>query len=113
MTKEKLAEKIFKECLADGEEVTMEEALEMAEMEIKAKGIKNYTTTEKSKNKGKREVKLDDDKVGFITHLVDLLDDELEPIENLTIANPQREITFTLKGAEYSLVLTKHRPKKK
>ena len=39
---EKLALKIFKECEADGEPVTKAEAMEMAEMEIKAKGIKNY-----------------------------------------------------------------------
>ena len=46
MNKEKLIEQIMKECEADGEPITREEAEEMAEMEIKAKGIKNYTQAE-------------------------------------------------------------------
>ena len=39
----------------DGEPVTKEEALEMAEMEIKAKGIKNYvqSTPEKKSTKNR------------------------------------------------------------
>ena len=38
--KEKLILQIMKECEADGEPITREEAEEMVEMEIKAKGLK-------------------------------------------------------------------------
>ena len=38
----------MKECKADGEEVTLAEALEMADMELGAKKIKNYTQSEVS-----------------------------------------------------------------
>ena len=40
MTLEKLAKQIFDECAKEGEPITMEEAQEMAQMEINAKGIK-------------------------------------------------------------------------
>ena len=40
MTLEKLAKQIFNECAKEGEPITMEEAQEMAQMEINAKGIK-------------------------------------------------------------------------
>ena len=38
MTLEKLAKQIFDECAKEGEPITMEEAQEMAQMEINAKG---------------------------------------------------------------------------
>lgn len=47
MDKDKLIEKIMKECEQDGESVTREEAEEMAEMEIKANGIKHYEKSDK------------------------------------------------------------------
>ena len=40
MTLEKLAKQIFDECAKEGEPITIEEAQEMAQMEINAKGIK-------------------------------------------------------------------------
>ena len=42
MDKEKLINQIMADAEKDGEPVTREEAEEMAEMEIKANGIKNY-----------------------------------------------------------------------
>ena len=50
MDKEKLIARIMKECEQDGEPVTREEAEEMAEMEIKAGGIKRYETLIPIKN---------------------------------------------------------------
>lgn len=110
MTKETLAKKIFDECAKDGEPVTMEEALEMADMEIKSGSIKNYTQSSAEK-KSKKEVKLDQTKVDFIQALAEMLEDV--ETENVTIINPQKEIGFTIKGESYSLSLIKHRPKKK
>ena len=113
---EKLALKIFKECEADGEPVTIGEAREMAEMEIKAKGIKNYVKGAEAEKKPRkpREVKLDDEKVHFIGCLKTLLEGmELNgKVSNVQTANPQKEITFNIGENEYSLSLIKHRKKK-
>ena len=113
---EKLALKIFKECEADGEPVTKEEAMEMAEMEIKAKGIKNYVKGAEAEKKPRkpREVKLDDEKVDFIGCLKTLLGGMVPngKISNVQIANPQKELTFNIGENEYSLSLIKHRKKK-
>ncbi len=113
---EKLALKIFKECEADGEPVTKEEAMEMAEMEIKAKGIKNYVKGAEAEKKPRksREVKLDDEKVDFIGCLKTSLGGMVlnGKISNVQIANPQKELTFNIGENEYSLSLIKHRKKK-
>lgn len=110
---EKLAQEIYKECLADGEEVTEQEALEMAKMELGAKEIKNYTQGEKPKEKKKREVKLDPQKVEIIKEIFEILPDCDLDLCDLEITNPQKEITFKIEDDEYSLSLIKHRPAKK
>lgn len=113
MDKEKLIEQIMKEADADGEPVTREEAAEMAEMELKAKGIKHYEIAETpTKEKKKREVKLDDTKVAFINELVKIFGFQ-QMADQVQIVNPQREISFRIGDDIYSLTLTKHRPPKK
>ena len=59
-----LAEKIFKECKKDGEPISMEEAFEMAKMEIGAKGMTNAGKSVDDPNKPKkpRTVKISDEK---------------------------------------------------
>lgn len=112
MDKEKLIENIMAECAKDGEPITREEAEEMAEMEIKANGIKNYTQSDvEKKPRKKREVKKDPTKVNLIEHFFNWL--LTTPLEDVTIVNEQREITFVLNNETYSLVLTKHRAPKK
>ena len=109
-TREEIAKEIMKECKADGEEVTLAEALEMADMELGAKKIKNYTQSAvEKKPKSKKEVKLDDVKVAFLAELAEILNHK---VNDLKIANPQKEITFTIGKDSYSLNLVKHRPKK-
>jgi hypothetical protein len=111
MDKEKLIKTLMEEAEKDGEPITREEAEEMADMEIKANGLKNYTqATIEKKPRKKREVKKDPTKVNLITHIFNWL--LTTPLEDVTIVNEQREITFVLKNETYSLVLTKHRPKK-
>jgi hypothetical protein len=111
--KEKLIAEIMAEAEKDGEPVTREEAEEMAEMELKAKGIKRYEVTDKLKEKKKREVKLDDVKVEFIKELVSIFDYQ-KTANDVQIVNPQREISFRIGEDSYSLTLTKHRqPKEK
>lgn len=111
-TLEELAKEIYKEYAKDGEPCTMEEALEVAKMEMGAKDVKIYAQSDKSKEKKKREIKLDDVKVSIIANLAEMVEDNLSiGYENVKIANPQKEITFTVKGEEYSISLIKHRKK--
>ena len=111
MDKEKIITRIMKECEADGEPVTREEAEEMAEMEIKANGIKNYTQSDvEKKPRKKREVKKDPTKISFIHYLEEWL--LTSSVENVTIVNEQKEIAFRINGEDYSLSLIKHRKKK-
>lgn len=112
----KLANKIMREAEQDGKPVTEAEALEMAEMEIKAKGIKIYAHADKVKKEVKRETKLDADKTELIHRIknaLNLYTTEEGGISSLNILNPQREITFIYNDAEYSVALTKHRNQKK
>lgn len=111
MDKEKIIAKIMKECELDGEPVTRAEAEEMAEMEIKANGIKNYTQSDvEKKPRKKREVKKDPTKISFIHYLEEWL--LTTSVEDVTIVNEQREVTFKINNDSYSLVLTKHREKR-
>ena len=119
-TLEQLAKDIFKECKVEGEKVTMEEAVEMAKMELGAKEIKNYTQTTIEKKKTKREIKPDEEKVRLMELFnycllePDRIDDDFPfKIENVFVKNAQKEIVFNVGENEYSLTLTKHRPPKK
>lgn len=104
--KEKLIKQIMAEALADGEPMTREEAEEVAEMEIKAKGMKHYEQSAPTKGKTKREIKKDPEKVEIIKKIYDFL--LTDGFEDAIIVNEQREITFK----DFSITLTKHRPKK-
>ena len=111
MNKEKLIARIMEECAKDGEPVTREEAEEMAEMEIKSGGVKNYTQSEvEKKPRKKREVKKDETKLSFIDTLASWLVAETA-VSNIQIVNAQREVSFEIGQDSYSLVLTKHRKK--
>lgn len=92
---------------------------EMAEMERKAKVNRRYEQSDKPRAKAKREVKVDEEKVNILAEIENamikrhsIIDEDEWDFENVVIANPQREITFRVGKNEYSLTLTKHRPKK-
>ena len=103
--KEKLILQIMKECEADGEPITREEAEEMAEMEIKAKGLKHYEQSEKPPKKPTRERKVDTDKLEILKRVKCLLEDYGYEVE--------LEKEVALHFGEYTLKLTRHRPQKK
>jgi len=109
MDKEKLIAKIIKECEQDGEPVTREEAEEMAEMEIKAGGLKRYEKSDKPRKQSTRERKVDPTKKKILTNCRVLLQGMGADIASV---KTETEITFTFEGEEYSLKLVKHRPKK-
>lgn len=102
---EKLANQIMKEAEEDGEPVTKEEALEMAEMELKAKDAK-VDKVASATRKPRKPTPPDEEKVEIIKKLYDFILTNLD--ESATIINVQREITF----GNYSIQLIKHRPKK-
>ena len=106
MDKEKLILQIMKECEADGEPITKEEAEEMAEMEIKAKGIKNYVQAEvNKKTKKPKERKVDEEKKAILEKVAECL--RAQGFE------PTMENEVALHFENFTLKLTKHRPPKK
>jgi hypothetical protein len=83
---------------------------EVAEMEKKAKSMKRRYETDKTaeRKKSTRIPKIDAEKVEIIKSVAEML-----VADELIITNIQREITFKIGENDYSLVLTKHRNKKK
>jgi len=109
MTLEKLAKKIMIECEKEGEPVTMDEALEMAEMEIKANGIKRYEKSDKPRKKSTKERKVDETKKRMLSAIKVLVDGMGADVTNV---KTETEITFNFNDEEYSIKLIKHRKKK-
>ena len=109
MTVEKLAEKIMIECEKEGEPVTMDEALEMAEMEIKANGIKRYEKSDKPRKKSTKERKVDETKKKILSAIKVLVEGMGADVTNI---KTETEITFNFDNEEYSIKLIKHRKKK-
>jgi hypothetical protein len=104
---EKLAKQIMKEAEADGEPVTLEEALEMAQMEVKAKTSgADKVSVGAAPKKERKPRPLDAEKVEIIKKFYDFILTNLD--ESATIINEQREVAF----GEYSIQLIKHRAKK-
>ena len=98
------AEQLYED---DKEDFIGEEGEEMTK---KAKEVRRYEKAEKPKEKKKREVKLDEDKVKIINFLERIMVDS--DALKVFVKNPQKEITFQYNGCEYSLNLIKHRPPK-
>lgn len=87
---------------------------EMAEMERKAKANRRYEQSDKPRAKAKRELKIDQEKANIIDFIWGCMlnNTHIMQLDDIEVSNPQREITFRVGENEYSLVLTKHRPKK-
>ena len=110
MKKEDLILAIMKECEADGEPVTREEAEEMAEMEIKAGNVKRYEQSDKPRKKAVKERKVDETKKRLLADVRVLLEG-LGASE--VKVKTETEIAFLFDGDRYTFKLTKHRPPKK
>ena len=88
------------------------------EMTQKAKQIRRYEQSAEPRKKTERQVKLDEEKVKILEWILDrlvdrhrLIEEDEWDFENVVLANPQKEITFTVGGNEYSISLIKHRKK--
>ena len=107
---EKLVLEIMKEAEADGEPVTREEAEEMAKMELNAKAVNRYTSSNVTKKpKTKKVRKVDEDKKVILERIA-------ETIATMTDSDittkTETECSFKYNGNSYTIKLTKHRPKK-
>ena len=107
------AEQLYED---DLEDFIGEEGEAMTE---KAKAIKIRGDSEEKKKKTTRQPKIDELKVSILQYIADRMqsrhccveEDEWD-FDKIFIKNPQKEITFMVDDCEYSLTLTKHRPKK-
>lgn len=109
-TLEQLAKDIYNEYLGTDDEVTLEEAKEMAEMELGAKeNVKTYVKSDKAVNRKKtvRERKVDDKKSAILNMLtVGLKESNID----FEIHN-ENKITFVLNSESYTVNLIRHRNK--
>lgn len=106
---EKLAKTIMIECEKDGESVTLEEATEMAKMELKSKQVKRYEQSDKPRKKSTRERKIDETKKHLINSCKVLLEGLGATVEPL---KTEAEMHFIYQNENYTIKLIKHRPKK-
>lgn len=110
---EKLAQEIYNECKRDGEPISMMDALDMAEMEIKSKTI-SATEREKSEEVEKKPRKPKIRKVDKTKgKLLDEIRQLLEGLgaDNTSVKN-EVELLFDFADDSYSIRLIKHRKKK-
>ena len=89
----------------DKEDFIGEEGEEMTQ---KAKQVKRYEQADKSKEKPKKERKVDETKALILGKL----HKTLETFVKITNVKTETEISFVYNDEEYTLKLTKHRPKK-
>ena len=104
---ETLAKKIFNECEKEGEPVTMDEAREMAEMEIKAGNVPHETKA--GNKKGNKPRKVDEEKKHLLACIENLLK---EMGATKTVINNEVELIFNYGTDNYSIRLIKHRKAK-
>lgn len=108
---EKLANEIYNEMLSDGEPVSKEEAMEMAQMELGSKANRRYEqSTNTKRKKSTKERKVDEPK----KYLLGELKNMLEFLKcDITEVKTETEIKFMYLGDNYTFKLTRHRPPKK
>lgn len=85
-----------------------EQPPEVEELTKKAKAnVKNYVSTEKKRNTGKRERKVDNIKLAILQPLIECLPKEAEGVQLVN----EKEITFSIDGTPYTLRLIRHKKK--
>ena len=109
---EKLAQKIYNECKQDGEPVTMKEAREMAEMEVKAKTVTSERVQSEDKTVKKerkpRKIVVSDEKKAVFDAINQFLSENFDA--SVEIANKKWRISVNSKT--FTLDLVENRPKK-
>ena len=114
MTKEKMIERIMKECADEGMPVTREEAEQMVGMEMGAKEVENRGSAEVKAERKPKVRKIDTTKKEILENVRVLIEgmqlNNDEPTN--TAIKTETELTFTYNGDIYTLKLTRHRAKK-
>ena len=111
MTLEKLAKQIFDECAKEGEPITMEEAQEMAQMEINAKGIKigaRAAEPKAKKEKKQRIAQVSAEKQKIFEDIVNFLQKDYD----ICIEKDNKLLKITENGKVFKLDLIETRQKK-
>lgn len=112
---DKLVAEIMKECQEDGEEVTLEEAKEMAEMELRAKQIKrNERKIEvEKKPKKPRNVKISDEKKELFNTILKNLDRTIGiERENIEVLKENKLIRVKINDKFFKIDIVEERKKK-
>lgn len=104
-TLEELAKEIFDECEKDGEPITKEESLEMAQMEMKAKVEGKHYEQKTNRKKRTVERKIDELK----GQILSALRPTIEEFGEVTFQKTETEIDFLIDDIPYTLKLTKHK----
>ena len=110
MTLEKLAKQIFDECAKEGEPISIEEAQEMAQMEINAKGIKigaRATEPKAKKEKKPKVVQISQEKQKIFKDIVNFLQKDY----NICIEKENKLLKITENGKVFKLDLIETRQK--
>ena len=105
----KLAEQIFKECEKDGEPISMEDALEMAKMEIGAKGLTNAgkSVDNPEKPRKPKTVKISDEKKELFKRVLSIFD------ENAVVLKENKLIQVKIGEKIFKIDIIEQRPPKK
>jgi len=109
---EKLAKRIMKECEQDGEPVTLEEAFEMAKMEMGAKEVSVGARGAEpipEKEKKTRNVKTSNEKAFIFQKILKNLS---ENFENVTVLKENKLIEVKYGGKVLKIDLVEQRPPK-
>lgn len=109
----KLAEQIFKECEKDGEPISMEDALEMAKMEIGAKGMTNVGKSVDNPDKPKKPktVKISDEKKELFSEILSDLEDVYK--QNVKVLKENKLIQVKMGEKIFKIDIIEQRPPKK
>ena len=113
MTLEKLAKQIFDECAKEGEPITMEEAQEMAQMEINAKGIKigaRAAEPKAKKEKKQRIAQVSAEKMELFSLIWEGLSNFYG--ENAQISKQNKEISVQIGEKSFKIDIVEHRKAK-
>lgn len=110
MTIEEKAKQIMIEYEKDGEPVTFEEAMEVAEMELGEKAIKNVNggSRERKKSDKPKTVKVSDEKVALFNDI----DSFLRENYNISVLTSNKKWEIIIGNKHFSLDLVEHRTKK-
>lgn len=104
-----LALEIIEEFKKEGEVTTLEEAIEMAKMELNEKANRRYEKSDAPKKKVEKVRKIDETKKKFINGFRVYLEGcgcKVDPLKNET------DLHFSFENENYSVKLTKHRAPK-